>query len=100
MKFAEKITLHNVRRIVKPIPFIGTVVVLGTAGTLIRRKGVVFGFIDLTLDILPLVGIAKGTVELFVGELIPDKKIAAENDSLNPAVSASGESEDRIERAA
>ena len=61
------------RRITKPIPIVGTVVVLATAGYVLRRKGVVRGGLDLTLDAIPLVGSLKGVVELFTGDLISDR---------------------------
>ncbi|HZS47874.1 MAG TPA: hypothetical protein VFC63_22580 [Blastocatellia bacterium] len=95
-----KITLNNVRRFVKPIPVLGTVVVLGTAFPLIRRKGVVFGCLDLTLDILPIVSIAKGTLELFTGELIPDKKTVSVNDCGLHQELIGNEAPAQIERAA
>ena len=62
------------QRLLRPIPFVGTAVVLGTAGYTLRRKGAVRGAADIGLDIIPFVGTAKAVVELFTGDLIPDKK--------------------------
>lgn len=62
------------KRLMKPIPFVGTAVVLGTAGYALRRKGAVRGAAHVGLDLIPLVGTAKAVVELFTGDLIPDKK--------------------------
>jgi len=61
------------KRLLKPIPLVGTAVILGTAGYALRRKGVVRGAAHVGLDMLPVVGTAKAVVELFTGDLIPDK---------------------------
>ena len=62
------------QRLLRPIPFVGTAVVLGTAGYALRRKGVVRGAAHIGLDIIPVVGTARAVVELFTGDLIPDKE--------------------------
>ncbi|MBV9926597.1 MAG: hypothetical protein JOZ96_16375, partial [Acidobacteria bacterium] len=62
------------RRLLRPIPLVGTAVVLGTAGYALRRKGAVRGAAHVGLDLIPAVGTAKALVELFTGDLIPDKK--------------------------
>jgi hypothetical protein len=62
------------KRIIKPIPFVGTALVLGTAGYALRRKGAVRGAADVGLNLIPVVGTAKAVVEIFTGDLIPDKK--------------------------
>jgi hypothetical protein len=61
------------RRLVKPIPIIGTVFVVGLAGYEIKKKGLLRGAVHVGLDLTPVVGTAKGIVELFTGDLIPDK---------------------------
>lgn len=62
------------KRLLRPIPLVGTAVVLGTAGYALRRKGAVRGAAHVGLDMLPVVGTAKAVVELFTGDLIPDRK--------------------------
>jgi hypothetical protein len=62
------------RRALKPVPFIGTALVLGTAGYALRRKGAWRGAAHVGLDLIPIVGTAKAVVELFTGDLLPDKK--------------------------
>jgi hypothetical protein len=62
------------KRIIKPIPGVGTVLVVGLAGHEIRKKGWLRGAFHVGLDATPLVGTAKGLVELFTGDLIPDKE--------------------------
>lgn len=64
------------KRVVKPIPIIGTVAVVGLAGYEIKKKGLLRGSVHVGLDATPIVGTAKGIVELFTGDLIPDKKPA------------------------
>ncbi|HJT66020.1 MAG TPA: hypothetical protein VJ749_06180 [Pyrinomonadaceae bacterium] len=61
------------KRIVKPIPILGSVVAVGLAGYEIRKKGLIPGVVHVGLDVTPVVGTAKGVLELFTGDLIPDK---------------------------
>ena len=65
---------HMAKRLLRPIPIVGTAVVLGTAGRALRRKGAVRGAAHVGLDMIPFVGTAKAVVELFTGDLIPDRK--------------------------
>jgi len=61
------------KRIIKPIPVVGSVFAFGLAGYEIRKKGLIPGAIHVGLDVTPFVGTAKGVIELFTGDLIPDK---------------------------
>ena len=61
------------KRLIKPIPIIGSIFAFGLAGYEIRRKGLLPGAVHVGLDVTPVVGTAKGVVELFTGDLIPDK---------------------------
>jgi hypothetical protein len=61
------------KRIIKPIPIIGSVFAFGLAGYEIKKKGLIPGAIHVGLDVTPVVGTAKGVLELFTGDLIPDK---------------------------
>jgi hypothetical protein len=65
------------KRLIKPVPIIGTAVALGLAGYEIKKKGLLRGSIHVGLDATPIVGTAKGIVELFTGDLIPDKETRA-----------------------
>jgi hypothetical protein len=65
------------KRLIKPLPIVGTVVAVGLAGYEIKRKGLIPGAIHVGLDATPLVGTAKGVLEIFTGDLIPDKKTQA-----------------------
>jgi hypothetical protein len=72
----KKITRGLLRRALRPIPIIGTgVVLLFAAGTL-RRKGAIKGSADVALDLIPIIGTTKTVVEVFTGDLIPDKEKA------------------------
>jgi hypothetical protein len=62
------------KRLIKPIPVVGTAVTVGLAGFEIRRKGLRNGIIHVGLDLIPVVGTAKGVVEFFTGDWLPDKK--------------------------
>ena len=61
------------KRLIKPIPIVGTVFAVGLAGYEIKRKGLLPGVVHVGLDVTPVVGTAKGVLELFTGDLIPDK---------------------------
>jgi hypothetical protein len=62
-----------VKRLIKPIPIIGSIFSVGLAGYEIRKKGLLPGAVHVGLDATPVVGTAKGVVEIFTGDLIPDK---------------------------
>ncbi len=62
------------KRIIKPIPVVGSLLALSLAGHEIRKKGWLRGAVHVGLDVTPVVGGAKGLVELFTGDLIPDRK--------------------------
>ena len=62
------------KRIIKPIPIVGTFVVIGLAGYDLKKKGLLLGGIHVGLDATPIIGTAKGIVEIFTGDLIPDKE--------------------------
>ena len=62
-----------IKRLIKPIPIVGSVFAVGLAGYEIRKKGLLSGAVHVGLDVTPVVGTAKGVVELFTGDLIPDK---------------------------
>lgn len=61
------------RRAAKQIPFIGTALAIGLVGYDIKRKGVVKGIVNSGLDAIPIVGTGKNVIELFTGDLLPDK---------------------------
>ena len=62
------------KRIVKPIPIVGSIFAFGLAGYEIKKKGIIPGVVHVGLDVTPVVGTAKGVLEIFTGDLIPDKK--------------------------
>lgn len=62
------------KRIIKPLPVVGSIVVIGLAGHEVKKKGLLRGAVHVGLDATPVIGTAKGIVELFTGDLIPDKK--------------------------
>jgi hypothetical protein len=49
-------------------------VTIGCAGYDIRKKGLRNGIIHVGLDLIPVVGTAKGVVELFTGDWLPDRE--------------------------
>lgn len=61
------------KRLIKPIPVIGTVVAVGLAAHEVKKKGFKNGALHVGLDITPVIGTVKALVEVFTGDLIPDK---------------------------
>ena len=61
------------KRLIKPIPIVGSLFAVGLAGYEIRKKGLIPGAVHVGLDVTPVVGTAKNVIELFTGDLIPDK---------------------------
>lgn len=61
------------KRLIKPIPLVGSIFAFGLAGYEIRKKGLLPGAVHVGLDMTPVVGTAKNVLEIFTGDLIPDK---------------------------
>lgn len=61
------------KRLIKPIPIVGSIFAFGLAGYEIKKKGLLPGAVHVGLDITPVVGTAKNVLEIFTGDLIPDK---------------------------
>src|SRR5687768_897506 len=61
------------KRLIKPIPVIGSLFAIALAGYEIRKKGLLPGAVHVGLDITPVVGTAKNVIEIFTGDWIPDK---------------------------
>ena len=61
------------KRLSRSIPLAGTAMVIGMAGNTIRKKGLIRGALDVGLDLVPVVGTAKTVIEIFTGDLIPNK---------------------------
>lgn len=68
------------KRLIKPLPVAGSLLALGLAGHEIRKKGLLRGALHVGLDVTPVVGAAKGFVELFTGDLISDREIEKERE--------------------
>jgi hypothetical protein len=62
------------KKMIKPIPIIGSVFAFGLAGYEIKKKGLIPGAVHVGLDVTPVIGTCKGVLEIFTGDLIPDKK--------------------------
>lgn len=61
------------KRLIKPIPVVGTVFAVSLAGYEIKKKGLIPGAVHVGLDVTPFIGTAKNVLEIFTGDLIPDK---------------------------
>jgi hypothetical protein len=61
------------KKVLKAIPIIGPVFIVGFAGHDIKKKGLVAGAVHVGLDATPVLGTAKNVVEIFTGDWIPDK---------------------------
>lgn len=72
------------KKLLKAIPIIGPVFTVGFAGRDIHKKGLVPGAVHVALDVTPIVGTAKNVVEIFTGDLIPDKDPQISNENATP----------------
>ena len=52
---------------------VGSIFAFGLAGYEIKKKGLLPGAVHVGLDVTPVVGTAKNVLEIFTGDLIPDK---------------------------
>jgi len=66
-------------RAAKSVPVVGAAVVIGLAGYEIKKKGLARGIVNAALDAIPLVGMAKNTIELFTGDWFPDREERLQN---------------------
>lgn len=73
-KVAEAGGWAAAKRVAKSVPYLGTIMAVGLVGYDIKKKGVVKGVINSGLDAIPFVGLGKNVIELFTGDLLPDKK--------------------------
>jgi hypothetical protein len=62
------------KRLIKPIPIVGSLVAVSLAGYEVKKKGWLRGAVHVGLDVTPVIGTAKSLIELFTGDLIPDRK--------------------------
>lgn len=60
-------------RVLKVLPVFGYMVVLAGAPDVLRRKGYVMGSLSVALDIIPVICLIKAGIEIFSGDLIPDR---------------------------
>jgi hypothetical protein len=62
------------RRLLRTVPWLGSVVALMTIGAAMRRKGVLRGTVDTALDFIPGVSGVKNAAEIVRGrDFIPDR---------------------------
>ena len=73
MQFGQR---RIARKLLRALPWLGAVVALATLAQSVRRKGVVGGAVDTTLDMIPWVGGAKNVAEAVRGrDFIRDRAI-------------------------
>ncbi len=60
-------------RVLRVLPVIGYVFILASIPQILRRKGFVFGTLAVTLDMLPVICLIKAGIEIYSGDLLPDR---------------------------
>jgi len=74
--FAGIASRRATRRLTRTLPWLGGAIILFTVGKAIRKKGVMGGTLDTTLDFIPFVGGIKNLAELVRGrDFFPDKPL-------------------------
>ena len=63
----------KVWRVIRVLPVVGVFIVFATSGEVLRRKGYALGVLAVVLDVLPIICVIKAGIEIFTGDLIPDK---------------------------
>jgi type III secretory pathway component EscU len=62
------------RKLLRAVPWLGSLVALGTLASSIRRKGPLAGTVDTMFDFIPFVSGVKNAAEIVRGrDFIPDK---------------------------
>ena len=72
-------------RVLKVAPILGYAFVIAGAPAVLRRKGYVLGTLAVALDLLPVICLIKAGVEIFTGDLIPDRFESVSNPRFEPA---------------
>ncbi|MFN0120779.1 MAG: hypothetical protein ACKV2V_09785 [Blastocatellia bacterium] len=74
----RKVLLAGVTRVatkaIRQVPVLGTAVVFGMAGYEMKKKGMLEGLANVTLDATPVVGVAKNAIDLVTGDWFPDRE--------------------------
>ena len=60
-------------RVMKVLPVVGWFFVLAAAPIILKRKGFFLGSVSVALDMLPVICLIKAGIEIFTGDLIPNK---------------------------
>ncbi len=82
------------KRLIKPIPIVGSIFAFGLAGYEIKKKGLIPGAAHVGLDVTPVVGTAKNVLEIFTGDLIPDKADRRTTSTVTPVKAVKRRSSD------
>lgn len=72
-------------RVLKVTPIVGYAFVIVGAPAVLRRKGYILGALAVTLDMLPVICLVKAGVEVFTGDLIPDRFETSAEPRFEPA---------------
>ena len=60
-------------KMAKSTPVIGAAVAIGLISVEIRKKGLIKGIVNTSLDATPFLGATKNAIELFTGDWLTDK---------------------------
>lgn len=74
---APWLVLRVAKRLSRSVPFAGAVLAVAVTGQSVKRKGWLRGVLHTGLDAIPVLGAVKGAVEVFTGDLIPDRMASA-----------------------
>jgi Mg/Co/Ni transporter MgtE len=73
---AQYVQRRVARKLMRAVPWLGSLVALGTLAASIRRKGTVGGTVDTVLDFIPFVSGMKNAAEIVRGrDLIADRPV-------------------------
>jgi hypothetical protein len=72
-------------KMMKVMPVVGWFFVIAAAPIVLKRKGIFLGSVSVALDMLPVICLIKAGIELFNGDLFPNKFDATSTQSLEVA---------------
>lgn len=60
-------------KIIKVLPVVGWFFIIAAAPIILKRKGFFLGVISVALDCIPVICLIKAGIEVFTGDLFPNK---------------------------
>jgi hypothetical protein len=70
----RKVGKKIAKKVAKAVPGLGTAISILSWTSDVEAKGLGYGTLNTTIDMIPVVGTVKGIIEIFAGDFISDKR--------------------------